>query len=150
MKKQLLERQRMEVRSLADMDQSIVPSPYEPNDKEMLSFETPYENPIVYNAANKSFKNQKAFFERGDRDVLKNKLEEALKNDASKYLGEQKERIEKWADLWIEDEAEALRLHLLQESLVQIESERTLLDGSEQLEQWQSIYEKIRLEELAQ
>ncbi|MGE7544037.1 dynamin family protein [Sporosarcina newyorkensis] len=150
MKKQLLERQRMEVRSLADMDQSIVPSPYEPNDKEMLSFETPYENPTVYSAANKSFKNQKAFFERGDRDILKNKLEEALKTDASKYLGEQKERIEKWADLWIEDEAEALRLHLLQESLVQIESERTLLDGSEQLEHWQSIYEKIRLEELAQ
>ncbi|ARJ40237.1 GTPase [Sporosarcina ureae] len=150
MKKQLLERQRMEVRSLADMDQSIVPSPYEPSDKDMLSFETPYEDPMVYSAVNKSFKNQKAFFERGDRDILKVKLEEILKKDASSYLGDQKERIEKWADLWIDDEAEALRVHLLQESLVQIESERTLLDGSEQLEHWQKIYEKIRQEELVQ
>lgn len=150
MKKQLLERQRMEVRALADMDSSLVPSPYEPNDQEMLSFEGPYDNPEVYSAVNKSFKNQKAFFERGDRDILKAKLEELLKGDASTYLANQKERIEKWADLWIADEAEALRVHLLQESLVQIGSERTLLDGSEQLEQWQSIYEKIRLEELVQ
>ncbi len=150
MKKQLLERQRMEVRSLSDMDQSLSPSPYDPNDKDMLSFETPYEDPMVYSAVNKSFKNQKSFFERGDRDILRAKLEEILKKDASSYLGDQKERIEKWADLWIEDEAEALRVHLLQESLVQIESERTLLDGSEQLEQWQKIYEKIRQEELVQ
>ncbi|ARK26039.1 GTPase [Sporosarcina sp. P37] len=150
MKKQLLERQRTEVRALSDMDQSIVPSPYEPNDKEMLSFDIPYEDPMVYSAVNKSFKNQKAFFERGDRDILKAKLEEKLKGDASSYLGDQKERIEKWADLWINDEAEALRVHLLQESLVQIESERTLLDGSEQLEQWQNIYETIRQEEMVQ
>ncbi|GKV67248.1 MULTISPECIES: dynamin family protein [unclassified Sporosarcina] len=150
MKKQLLERQRMEVRVLSDMDQSIVPSPYEPNDQDMLSFETPYEDPGVYSAVNKSFKNQKTFFERGDREILRGRLEDILKKDASTYLGEQKERIEKWADLWIDDEAEALRVHLLQESLVQIESERTLLDGSEQLEQWQSIYEKIRQEELIQ
>ncbi|AXH98912.1 GTPase [Sporosarcina sp. PTS2304] len=150
MKKQLLERQRMEVRALAEMDSSIVPSPYEPNDQEMLSFEIPYEQPEVYSAVNKTFKNQKSFFERGDRDILKAKLEELLKGDAASYLGDQKERIEKWADRWIENEAEALRLHLLQESLVQIGSERTLLDGSEQLEQWQSIYEKIRLEELVQ
>ena len=150
MKKQLLERQRMEVRSLSDMDQSLSPSPYDPNDKDMLSFETPYENPMVYSAVNKSFKNQKAFFERGDRDILRAKLEEVLKKDASSYLGDQKERVEKWTDSWIEDEAEALRNHLLQESLVQIESERTLLDGSEQLEQWQKIYETIRQEELIQ
>ncbi|PIC63188.1 GTPase [Sporosarcina sp. P13] len=150
MKKQLLERQRLEVRALADIDSSIVPSPYEPNDQDMLSFEIPYENPDVYSSVNKSFKNQKSFFERGDRDVLKAKLEEVLKGDASSYLGDQKERIEKWADLWIDNEAEALRAHLLQESLVQIGSERTLLDGSEQLEQWQSIYKNIRLEELVQ
>lgn len=148
MKKQLLERQRMEVRALADLDQSMMPSPYEPNDKDMLSFETPYEEPLKYSAVNKSFKNQKAFFERGDREVLRAKLEEVLKKDASAYLGEEKERIEKWADSWIGDEAEALRAHLLQESLVQIDSERNLLDGAEQLEQWQAIYEKIRLEEL--
>lgn len=140
----------MEVRSLSEMDQSIVPSPYEPADKDMLSFEIPYEEPLVYNAVNKTFKNQKSFFERGDRNILKAKLEEVLKKDASTYLGEQKERIEKWADLWIDDEAEALRVHLLQESLVQIGSERTLLDGSEQLEQWQNIYETIRQEELIQ
>src|SRR5690606_2982417 len=71
MKKQLLERQRIEVRALADQDKSIAPSPYEPNDAEMLSFALPFEDPNVYSSVNKVFKNQKAFFERGDREDRK-------------------------------------------------------------------------------
>ena len=35
---------------------------------------------------------------------------------------------------WIDSEAEGLRQHLLKESLNQIASERTLLQGTEQLE----------------
>ena len=66
------------------------------------TFNAPFTNPNVYSSVNRVFKNQSSFFERGDRDVLKNRLEELLKNDTAIYLGEEKERIEKWANQWIE------------------------------------------------
>lgn len=144
MNKQLKERQRSEVRFLGEKDASISPSPYETEDKEMLSFATPFENPTVYKDVNRLFKNQKSFFERGDRLVLRDQLEERLKQDASIYLGKEKERLEIWADQWIEAEAEGLRLHLLKQSIQQIESERSLLQDTDQLDEWRTVYKQIR------
>lgn len=143
MKKLLKERERAEMRFLSEKDSSISPSPYEAEDAEMLSFTAPFENPAVYKEVNRSFKNQKSFFEKGDRLVLKNKLEERLKQDASIYLGKEKERIEFWSEQWVEAEAEGMRLHLLKQSIQQIESERSLLQDTEQLEEWRAIHEKI-------
>lgn len=148
MKKQLNERQRIEASHLHDKDGSIAPSPYEAKDADMLSFEAPYADPNVYSRVNKLFKNQKAFFEKGERDLLKNQLEELLKQDASIYLGLEKELLEKWTDGWIDSEAEGLRQHLLKESLAQIASERTLLQGTEQLTEWRAVYKKLQAEEL--
>ena len=144
MNKQLKERQRTEMRFLSEKDNSISTSPYEAEDAEMLSFTAPFENPTVYKEVNRSFKNQKSFFERGERLVLREQLEERLKDDASIYLGKEKERIETWADQWIEAEAEGLRLHLLTQSIQQIESERSLLQDTEQLDEWRKAFEKIR------
>ncbi|MFC5603299.1 dynamin family protein [Sporosarcina koreensis] len=143
MNKLLKERERSEVRFLSEKDSSISPSPYEPDDAEMLSFAAPFDNPAHYRDVNRSFKNQKSFFEKGDRLVLKNNLEERLKQDASIYLGKEKEQIELWAEQWIEAEAEGLRLHLLKQSIKQIDSERSLLQDTEQLDEWRSIHEKI-------
>ena len=78
---------------------------------------------------------------------MKAQLEEMLKTDASIYLGREKELLEKWADRWIDSEAEGLRQHLLKESLNQIASERTLLQGTEQLSEWRTVYEKLQTEE---
>ncbi|HJF30160.1 MAG TPA: dynamin family protein, partial [Sporosarcina psychrophila] len=148
MKKQLNSRQRLEISGINEKDSSIVPSPYEPQDADMLSFGFPYTDPNIYGSVNRLFKNQKAFFEKGERDVLKTRLEELLKEDASIYLGREKELLEKWADRWIESEAEGLRQHLLNESLNQIASERTLLQGTEQLSEWRKVYGKLQAEEL--
>ncbi|WP_262173040.1 dynamin family protein [Saccharococcus sp. Marseille-Q5394] len=145
MNKLLKERERSEVRFLNGQDSSISPSPYETEESEMLSFTTPFENPAIYKDVNRSFKNQKSFFERGERLVLKNHLEERLKQDAAIYLGKEKERIEFWSEQWIEAEAEGLRLHLLNQSIKQIESERSLLQDTEQLEEWRAIHKKIQL-----
>ncbi|MBD7986077.1 dynamin family protein [Sporosarcina sp. Sa2YVA2] len=147
MNKQLKERQRNETRKLSEKDQSISPSPYEPTDVEMLSFQMPFEQPSVYSSVNRLFKNQKAFFEKGDRLILRDQLEEQLKQDSSTYLGNEKERIEQWAEQWIKSESEGLRTHLLNQSIQQIESERSLLSDSEQLEEWRTIHEKIRVKE---
>ncbi|MFS0576329.1 dynamin family protein [Sporosarcina sp. 179-K 3D1 HS] len=148
MVKQLTARQRQEVSYLQEKDGSFAPAPYEPQDAEMLSFEAPYADPNVYSSVNKLFKNPKSFFEKGDRDVLKEKLEELMKQDAAVYLGKEKEKLEKWADAWIDSEAEGLRQHLLKQSLDQIASERALLSATEELGEWRAIYEKLRLEEL--
>jgi len=148
MNKLLKERERSEMRFLSDKDSSISPSPYEAENVEMLSFTAPFENPSVYREVNRLFKNQKSFFEKGDRIHLKNKLEELLKQDASIYLGKEKERIEFWSEQWIEAEAEGLRLHLLKQSIQQIESERSLLHDMDQLEEWRAIHKKIQLKEL--
>ncbi|MCG7343070.1 dynamin family protein [Sporosarcina sp. ACRSL] len=145
MKKLLIERERAEMRFLSEKDSSIAPSPYEADDAEMLSFVAPFENPSIYKDVNRLFKNQKSFFEKGERLVLKNRLEERLKEDASTYLGKEKERIEIWAEQWVEAEAEGLRLHLLNQSIKQIESERFLLHDTEQLEEWRKVHEKIQL-----
>lgn len=143
MNKLLKERERSEIRFLMEKDSSISPSPYEAEDAEMLSFASPYDNPAIYKDVNRSFKNQKSFFEKGDRLVLKNQLEERLKQDASIYLGKEKEQIELWAEQWIEAEAEGLRLHLLKQSIKQIDSERSLLQDTEQLDEWRAIHNKI-------
>lgn len=145
MKKLLKERERTEMRFLSEKDSSISPSPYEAEDAEMLSFAAPFENSAVYKEVNRTFKNQKSFFEKGERLVLKGRLEELLKQDASIYLGKEKERIEFWSEQWVEAEAEGLRLHLLNQSIRQIESERSLLHDTEQLEEWRAIHDKIQL-----
>jgi hypothetical protein len=117
-------------------------------DADMLSFRPPFKDPNVYTKVNRLFKNQKAFFEKGERDILKARLEELLKTDASIYLGKERELLERWTDQWIDSEAEGLRQHLLKESLNQIASERTLLQGTEQLGVWRSVYEKLQAKEL--
>ena len=148
-KKQLNERQRAESVELKEKDSTFVLSPYETKDADMLSFGTPFPDSNVYSGVNRLFKNQKAFFEKGERDNLKERLEGLLKKDAAMYLGVEKERLEKWAARWIDDEAEGLRQHILKECMNQIASERTLLHGTDKIEEWRMIYEKLQAEGLA-
>lgn len=148
MKKQLHERQRTEVAMLKEKDGTLAPSPYEPVDADMLSFEAPFTNPQVYSNVNKLFKNQRSFFEKGERDLLRVRLEERVKEDAATYLGQQKERLEIWANQWIDSETEGFRQHILNECLNQLNSERTLLNSTESIEEWRAIYAQLQKEEL--
>jgi len=71
-----------------------------------------------------------------------------LKKDSESYLSEMKMRLEIWGNNWIDNEAEALREHLLRECLTQINTERTLLEGTEKLEEWRQLYRKLNIKEL--
>ena len=146
--KQLTNRQRAEANSLKELDETFAPTLFEPNEADMLSFTGPFADPTVYNSVNRLFKNARSFFEKGDRDLLKVRLEELLKKDSEAYLGEEKKRIEKWIIHWIEKEAEALRMHLLKECLTQINSERTLLEGTEKIDEWREMYDNLQVKEL--
>lgn len=146
--KQLNERQRIETIALKKYDETFAPTIYEPKEMDMLTFPNPFTDPTVYKTVNKLFRNERTFFERGERDKLKEQLEELLKRDAAIYLKQENERLDKWVKDWIDEEAEALRNHLLKECLNQLQSERTLLEGTDKLDEWRSIYEKIQMKEL--
>lgn len=143
MKKLVVERQRTEIEQLIQKDSALQPTPYEPQETEFLTFASPFPEPNRYRSVNRLFKNAKAFFEKGERDRLKEQLEQLLKEDASRYLEEQKEQLSQWANEWIQMEAEGLRQHLLKECMNRIEAERLVLQVPDQLEEWRAIYEKI-------
>lgn len=148
MTKQITERQKVEANVLKELDETIAPVLYEPAESDLLNFVQPYADASVYEKANRFYKNERAFFERGDRDKTKAALEEVLKEDAAVYLEEQKERLNEWQRNWLEREAEQLQNHLLVESMEQIQSERVLLDGDEKLEEWRALYDQIQSKEL--
>ncbi|MFD1928182.1 dynamin family protein [Sporosarcina siberiensis] len=148
MTKQLKERERLELNELKEMDSTFSLSPYDAMETELLTFDAPFTDSSIYSSVNRVFKNQKSFFEKGDRDILRDKLEVLLKKDTALYLGEEKEVLEKWTNQWIESEAEGLRQHLLKECLNQIASERTLLNQTETIHEWEKVYEKLQKEGL--
>jgi len=146
--KQLTNRQRAEANTLKELDEAFAPTLFEPNEADMLSFTNPFTDPTVYSSVNRLFKNARSFFEKGDRDILKVRLEELLKKDSEAYLEEERKRIEKWVIKWIEEEAEALRMHLIKECITQINSERTLLEGTEKIDEWRRMYDNLLVKEL--
>ena len=109
-----------------------------------LSFKFPFPDSTVYSSVNRLFRNEKSFFERGDRDKLKLRLEELLRKDTELYLDREKKRLEVWVVQLIEEEAEALRVHLLKECMTQINSERTLLVETEKIDEWRNLYNSFR------
>ncbi|SIT66207.1 dynamin family protein [Edaphobacillus lindanitolerans] len=137
-----------EQRTLREMDPVFGLTPFEPDEKDSLSFPEVYPDPSVYSGVNRIFKNDKDFFEGGTRDKLRDALEEKAKKDAEQYLTIQKERMLKSFDQWTELEAEGLRQHLLQGALSKIASEREVLQETGNLAGWKEIYENLsRLEE---
>jgi predicted GTPase len=144
--KQLMNRQRTEVQSLKEIDDVFEPTLFEPKEADILSFEFPFSDSAVYSSVNRLFRNEKSFFERGDRDKLKTRLEELLRKDTELYLDSEKKRLEIWVVQLIEEEAEALRVHLLKECMTQIESEKTLLTETEKIDEWQNLYNSLQKE----
>ncbi|QUW22150.1 dynamin family protein [Sporosarcina sp. Marseille-Q4063] len=144
--KQLTSRQRIEVQSLKEIDDVFEPTLFEPREADLLSFEFPFPDSAVYSSVNRLFRNDKSFFERGDRDKLKTSLEELLRIDTALYLDREKKRLEVWVAQLIEEEAEALRVHLLKECMIQIDSERTLLTETEKIDDWRNLYNSLEKE----
>ncbi|WP_172369362.1 dynamin family protein [Sporosarcina jiandibaonis] len=144
--KQLMSRQRTEVQSLKEIDDVFEPTLFEPKEADILSFDFPFPDSAVYGSVNRLFRNEKSFFERGDRDKLKLRLEELLRKDTELYLDREKKRLEVQVDRLIVEEAEALRVHLFKECMTQIESERTLLTETEKIDEWRNLYNSLQKE----
>ena len=137
------ERYTTDVRKMKDMNDSFSFMPFELEDPEILEFTGPFNDYNKYKEVNKLFKNSKAFFEKNERFLLRDKLEEISKPDAKIYLDEQGVRMTAWAQAIITKQTDALRTNLEKQALRQIETERNLLQEESKLAEWKGIYNNL-------
>lgn len=146
--KQIKERFKEESRSLKEMNPSFSFIAYEFEDAELLDFEGPFEDFNKYASVKSYFKNTKSFFEKNEKEQLKQALEDMTKPDAERYLEEEKQRMMDWAKEQIAKEAEGLRKHIYHQAMNQIHTERLLLQEESRLATWKEIYQQLQKVEL--
>lgn len=99
-----------------------------------------------YSAVKSYYRNNKSFFEKNEKEKLRDALQNLMEPDAGAYLEKEKSKLMEWAEFWIEQEAEGLRQHIIRQGTDQIDSERTLLQQEEKLIQWKKIYANLKSE----
>lgn len=137
------ERYTADARKLKDMNEGFSFTPFELEDPAILDFEGPFKDASKYKEVNKLYKNQKAFFENNERFILRDALEDLSKPDAQAYLDEQAERMTNWAEQQIDDITNALKAHIENQAIEQLNTERSLLQEDSKLAQWKKIYEEL-------
>ncbi|MFC4712302.1 dynamin family protein [Planococcus dechangensis] len=140
--KKLTERFKGDAAQLKEWNAEFSFLPYEVEESEPIEVGEPFGG-ADYSSAKSYYKNNKSFFEKNEKESMRNALQAMMEPDASVYLEKAKASLEDWAVFWIEQEAEGLRQHLLRQAMEQIESERSLLQQSEILAQWKQLHEKL-------
>ncbi|WP_313890919.1 dynamin family protein [Psychrobacillus sp.] len=143
--KQVMQVEKEEVRALKDLNTSFTFTPHENSNRDLLEFVGPFTEVTKYENVKSYFKNTKSFFEKNEKEKLRDALSEQTKVDAEIYLNKEKARLSKWVDQYADVEAEAVRLLGLNESIAQIDAERKLLEQEEMLLKWKEIYKQISL-----
>ncbi|KOS69014.1 GTPase [Lysinibacillus contaminans] len=133
-----------EVRELKEYNRSFSFLGFEPSESDLLNFEGPFAESTKYASVKSHFRNQKAFFEKNEKVKLSEALEALTKPDAQNYLDVQKASLMTWANAFIQEEAEKLRIYILQQALEQIETERLVLQEESRLATWKSIYAQLQ------
>lgn len=142
--KRMKERFKEQAQSLKEFNHSFSFISYEPEEPNILDFTGPFADREKYASVKSYYKNQKAFFEKNEKEQLKDALESLTKPDAQSYLEQEKTRLHDWAIDLISAEAESLRLHLLEQAIEQIETERLLLQEESRLASWKDIYAQLQ------
>jgi len=140
--KKLTERFKDDAAKLKDWNSEFSFLPYEVTEAQLLEAGQPFGD-ADYSTAKSYYKNNKSFFEKNEKETMRDALQGMLEPDAGRYLEQEKAALIEWAEFWIEQEAEGLRQHLLRQAIEQIESERSLLQQSEILAQWKQLHEKL-------
>lgn len=142
--KRIKERFKDDARNLKELNNSFSFLAYEPEEPSLLDFTGPFAEREKYASVKSHFKNTKAFFEKNEKENLKNALEQLTKPDAQSYLDAEKTRLRNWATEFIAKEANHLRQHISSQAIEQIETERLLLQEESRLEVWKDIYKQIK------
>lgn len=133
-----------EVRELKEYNRSFSFLAFESSEPDYLNFDGPFAESAKYASVKSHFRNQKAFFEKNEKMKLSEALEALTKPDAQSYLDVQKATLLTWANTFIQEEAEKLRVYILQQALQQIETERLVLQEESRLATWKSIYAQLQ------
>ncbi|WP_342578531.1 dynamin family protein [Psychrobacillus sp. FSL K6-2843] len=141
--KQMTQIDKEEMRVLKEWNGSLTYSPHESEDYELLEFVGPFKDKDKYTHVKSYFKSAKSFFEKNEKEKLRDALSEQTKVEAAAYLDDEKKRLVKWLTIYAEKEVENARLKWLNESLTQLEAERRLLEQEETLAKWKDIYKKL-------
>ncbi|HSI68563.1 MAG TPA: dynamin family protein, partial [Planococcus sp. (in: firmicutes)] len=127
---------------LKEMNPEFSFSPYELEESDPLTMHAPFGS-ADYSSVKSHYKNNRSFFEKNEKEKLRDALKSLMDPDAKQYLDHEKQRLKEWADFWIEQEAEGLRLYLIRQTTEQIDSERTLLLEHERLNEWKALLAKL-------
>ncbi|MEK4699239.1 dynamin family protein [Solibacillus sp. FSL R7-0668] len=142
--KKMKERYKDEARDLKELNPSFGFMAYETSEPEILDYTGPFNDPTPYAGVKSNFKNVKAFFEKNEKELLRDALEQLTKPDAQNYLDTEKVKLIEWANRFIAIEAEGLRQHMLEQAVEQIETERLLLQEESRLAVWKDIYAQLK------
>lgn len=124
---------------LKEMNPEFSFTPYEVEEAQNIETEKPFSQ-ADYGSVKSLFRNNKSFFEKNEKEKLRDALQSLMERDASLYLNLEKGKLADWAEHWVDQEAEGLRQHILRQAMDQIDSERTLLQQEEILKEWKQLY----------
>lgn len=141
-KKSLDSRFRDDTEKLRSQNPDFSFTPYEIEETPMLEPDKAFTD-TDYSSVRSYYKNNKSFFEKNEKEKLRDALQVLMEPDAAVYLEKEKRKLQEWAEFWIEQEAEGLRQHIVRQGADQIDSERTLLQQEEKLAQWKEIYSNL-------
>ena len=142
--KKLKERFKEDVQHLKEFNNSFSFLAYEPEEPGILDFTGPFTERSKYAGVKSYYKNPKSFFEKNEKEQLKEALEGLTKPDAQQYVEGEKDRLREWTLDFIAKEAENLRRHLLEQAIEQIDTERMLLQEESRLATWKEIYKQLQ------
>lgn len=142
--KKMKERFKEDAQNLKEFNHSFSFLAFEPEEPNILDFSGPFAERSKYASVKSYYKNPKSFFEKNEKEQLKDALENLTKPDAQTYVEGEKNRLQKWAMEFIAKEAEDLRLHLFEQAIEQIETERMLLQEESRLATWKEIYAQLQ------
>lgn len=142
--KKMKERFKEDAQNLKEFNNSFSFLAYEPEEPSILDFTGPFAERSKYAGVKSFYRNPKSFFEKNEKEQLKDALEGLTKPDAQAYVEDEKERLQEWAFDFISKEAESLRRHLFDQAIEQIETERMLLQEESHLATWKEIYTQLQ------
>ncbi|WKA57192.1 dynamin family protein [Planococcus shenhongbingii] len=143
--KKIAARFKDDTAKLKDMNPDFSFTPYEVEEAAAVEVDRPFAHKD-YSSVKTYYKNNRSFFEKNEKEKLRDALQALMEPDAVKYLEREKVKLGEWADAWIDQEAEGLRQHTLRQAINQIESERTLLQQQEILDKWKELFSNLLAE----
>ncbi|MGD7045387.1 dynamin family protein [Jeotgalibacillus proteolyticus] len=129
--------------------EALLPDELKPSMKikemELLSFSPLFTEfaPADFKKELAAFKNTRLFFEKNQKQIIRELLEERLKREGKKLLSDQKTRIENWIDLHLSAAGKELYTRWREDLFEQIEGQLSGYQSQEVMEEWKKSLEAI-------